>query len=55
MPSFLATLFSKILFSFHHAEEFEPVTLSGFVVMLLGKEPEVGDIVEFENLTIKVA
>ncbi len=36
------------------AEEFEPVTLSGFVVMLLGKEPEVGDIVEFENLTIKV-
>ncbi|MDE6550812.1 MAG: hemolysin family protein [Clostridia bacterium] len=36
------------------AEEFEPVTLSGFAVMLLGKEPQVGDVVEFENLTIKV-
>ncbi len=34
--------------------EYEPVTVSGFVVMLLGRVPAVGDVVDFENLTLTV-
>lgn len=35
-------------------EEFEPITVSGFVVEKLARVPAVGDVVEFENLTITV-
>lgn len=35
-------------------EEFEPITVSGFVVEKLSRVPAVGDVVEFENLTITV-
>ncbi len=35
-------------------EEFESITVSGFVVDKLARVPMVGDVVEFENLTITV-
>lgn len=35
-------------------EEFEPVQLSGFIVLEIGKAPVVGDTLEFENLKITV-
>lgn len=34
--------------------EYDPVTVSGFVVMQLGRVPAVGDVVTFENLTMTV-
>lgn len=36
------------------AEEYDATVLSGFVVMKLGQVPQVGDSIEFENLTITV-
>lgn len=45
-------------FEFFHVNEdeteYEPVTVSGFVVMLLGRVPAVGDVIDFENLTLTV-
>jgi len=35
-------------------EEFEPVTLSGYIAFALGRLPQVGDIVNFEKLAITV-
>lgn len=35
-------------------EEFKPVTVSGYISYVLGRLPQVGDIVNFENLAIKV-
>lgn len=45
-------------FEFFHVNEdeveYEPVTVSGFLVMQLGRVPAVGDVVTFENLTMTV-
>ena len=35
-------------------EEFDTVTLSGYIAYALGRMPQVGDIVNFENLAITV-
>ncbi len=35
-------------------EEFEPITLSGYIAFALGRMPQVGDIVNFEKLAITV-
>ena len=37
-----------------NAEEYDATGLSGFVVMKLGRVPQVGDSIEFKNLTITV-
>ena len=37
-----------------NAEEYDATGLSGFVVMKLGRVPQEGDSIEFENLTITV-
>ncbi|MEG2561584.1 MAG: hemolysin family protein [Clostridia bacterium] len=35
-------------------ENYEPITLSGFILLELGRLANVGDIIKFENLTITV-